>query len=180
VNTYAFVSNNPLNLIDPFGLDGIAAAKWALSQVGKSGYGYFDTSSESRGSLQNLLDSFGWRGRISPKCNKFAWDALANGGDPAGRMPDGRIPSASEWANPKVDIPSYYILPSGSILNPGDVISNGQHMGLYVSLDSGNPGTISAAFPFSAGTGYNGGVVNNDWGFRDGQSYVARRCSCDE
>ncbi len=180
INTYTYVNNNPINLIDPFGLDGIAAAQWARSQVGNSGYGFLDLSSESHGKLQDLLGLFGKSGPGSPKCNKFAWDALANGGDSAGRMLDGRIPSASEWANPKVNIPGYYILPSGSTLNPGDVISDGNHMGIYVPLDSGSPGTVSAAFPFTGGTGYNGGVVNNDWGFRSGQSPVARRCECDK
>jgi RHS repeat-associated protein len=180
LNTYAYVTNSPLNLIDPLGLDGASAAQWALSQVGKPGYGYFDPSPESHGKIQDLLDNFGMRGIRSPKCNKFAWDALANGGDPAGRMPDGRIPSASEWANPKIYIPGYYILPSDSSLKPGDVISDGHHMGLYVPLDSGNPGTVSAAYPFTGGTGINGGVVNNDWGFRDGQNPVVRRCECDK
>jgi hypothetical protein len=161
-------------------LDGIATAQWARSQVGKSGYGYFDPSPESHGKIQDLLGNFGMRGIRSPKCNKFTWDALANGGDPAGRMPDGRIPSASEWANPEINIPGYYVLPSGSSFKPGDVVSDGHHTGLYVPLDSESPGTVSAAYPFTGGTGINGGVVNNDWGFRDGQNPVVRRCECDK
>ena len=163
VSTYAYVVGNPLILIDDVGLDGHSAVTWAHSQIGKPGYGYFDPSEESRGRLQGITG-----GRGSFKCNKFVWDALMAGGDPAGRMGDGRIPSASEWGNPSTSISGYTSLPSDIPLLPGDVIGNGHHVGIYDPTSDGNPLTTSAAAPLTGGTGINGGVVNNDWGFRPG------------
>lgn len=175
INTYTYVTGNPLSYIDPLGLDGKAALKWALQQVGKGDdYSYWSTNSEARGTIRSLLD-----GRPSLKCNKFVWDALSKGGDPAGRMPDGRIPSASEWGDPKVVIPGYTVIPSGTALQDGDVLSDGAHVGLYGPLQSGNSGSVSAAAPLKGGTGLAGGVVHNDWGFRSGQTVTVRRCECD-
>lgn len=180
INTYGYVGGNPLSRTDPRGLDnpgmGPYGQCWsgacgaASGQVGKGGYGYFDPNSEARGRLRSLTG-----GVPSEKCNKFVWDQLENGGAPAGRMPDGRIPSAGEWGNPNSGIPNYSPVPAGTPFAPGDVVSDGGHVGIYAPLADGSPGTVSAAFPFSGGTGMNGGVVNNDWGFRPGQTVTGWR-----
>jgi len=75
-----------------------------------------------------------------------------------------------------VNIPGYYVVPQGEQPQPGDVISNGSHVGIYSPLPDGSPGTVSAAFPFSSwAAGVDGNVVNNDWGFRQGQQVTIRR-----
>jgi RHS repeat-associated protein len=179
-NVYAYVGANPTGWIDSRGLDGVAATQWAHQMIGQPGYGYFDPSEESRGRLND------WTGGIgSFKCNKFVWDALRNGGDPAGRMPGDRIPSASEWGSTKSKIPGYYVVPPGTPLFPGDIISDGHHVGLYdPSGPYSRPKTTSAAAPYWAGgpseAGAQGGVINNDWAFRPGQKTVIHRCNCDK
>ncbi|SHN33134.1 RHS repeat-associated core domain-containing protein [Rhizobacter sp. OV335] len=180
VNTYSYVANNPLSYVDPRGLDNpgmgpygpcwSGVCGWAMEHVGKPGYGYWDPNPEARGRVRE------WTGGIpSEKCNAFVWDATRNGGAPAGRMPDGRIPSASEWGNPSSPISGYAPLPAGSEPAPGDIIGNGSHVGVFSALPDGSPGTVSAAMPYVAGTGVNGGVVNNDWGYRAGQAVVVWR-----
>lgn len=116
------------------------------------------------------------RGYSSPKCNAFVWDALVAGGDPAGRMPDGRIPSAAEWADPSTKISGYYVVPSDFSLQIGDVVALQGHVGLYKPLTDGSPGTISAA---SSGTPPYGEIRHNDFGFREGNAPTIRRCLCD-
>jgi RHS repeat-associated protein len=180
INTYVYVASNPLGNIDPRGLDNpsmgpygpcwTGVCDWARRHVGAPGYGYWDPNNEARGRARQFTG-----GRPSEKCNKFVWDATQNGGEPAGRMPDGRIPSASEWGDPNSKISGYAPLPPGATLEPGDVVGNGSHVGIYSPLPDGSPGTVSAAMPGVAGTGFNGGVVNNDWGFRPGQNIVVWR-----
>ena len=88
-------------------------------------------------------------------------------------MSDGRIPSASEWGNPQSNIPGYVSLPLGLPLIPGDVVGNGEHVALYDPSSSGAPATLSAAAPMTGGTGINGGVVHNDWGYRPDDKLTA-------
>ncbi len=109
-------------------------------------------------------------GAPSLKCNKFVWDATTNGGAPAGRMPGGRIPSAGEWGNPNSGIPGYSPLRPGERPQLGDIVSDGHHVGIYSPLESGAPGTTSAASFFKGN-----GPVHNDWGFRDGQTVTIWR-----
>ena len=59
---------------------------------------------------------------------------------------------------------------------PGDVISDGDHVGIFDPLPGGVPRTTSAAAPMSSwAAGLSGAVVNNDWGFRTGQDTTTRR-----
>jgi len=197
LNLFAYVAANPLVRIDPFGLQpfdngesfihsvaapidwidaeppqnllvcqGNSVCIWAVSNIDNSNYSILAPNSEARGKHIRYL----W-GRLSEKCNKFVWDATVYGGKPPGRMHDGRIPSASEWGNPKSKIAGYIPLPSGAPIVPGDIVGDGRHVGIYVPLSDGSPGTVSAGFPFtSKAAGVLGHVVHNDWGFRPGQT----------
>lgn len=142
--------------------DGVIADQW----------NFLDPHPEARGRVRGQN---GTGGRGALKCNFFVWDALSAGGDAPGRMSDGRVPSASEWADPNVNIPGYSLVPLAMTPQPGDVVANGGHVGLYAPLPDGSPGTISAASLFNGN-----GVVHNDWGFRPGSSYpTVRRADVD-
>ena len=140
-----------------------APAVVAASKVGQPGYYYSDTSNESKGSHQGVL-----RGRFTVKCNVFVWDVLNESGHPAGRMPDGRIPSASEWGNPSSKISGWTVADGPQM---GEVMSNGHHVGIYAPLADGRPGSISAAASMHH-AGLDGGVVHNDWGFRGDEGTI--------
>jgi hypothetical protein len=145
-------------------------ANWAEAHVGHGGYGrWFSTAPDARGLHDDVLATIGWRGVGDPKCNQFVWDALSNAGVPPGRIDGGRIPLAKDWGDPKSKIPGYS--PVNGPLQPGDVVSNGDHVGIYAPLPNGHPGTISAASPFHNG-GALGGVAHNDWGFRGDEGKI--------
>jgi RHS repeat-associated protein len=172
---YNYVLGSPAMGMDIGGLDTPAMGPygpcwsgvcgWAGGKIRKPGYGYFDCNSEARGRMMPYTC-----GAPSLKCNTFVWDAAQGGGAPAGRMPDGRIPSAAEWGNPNSGIPGYSPLPPGERPQLGDIIGDGHHVGIYSPLTSGSPGTTSAASFFKGN-----GPVHNDWGFRDGQSVIIWR-----
>lgn len=138
-------------------------ARWSESKVGRNGYGLFSTAPDARGRLQGQLPDV-FRGRLGPKCNQFVFDALQAGGAPAGRMDGGRIPVAKDWGKPSSKIPGYS--PIVDQPRPGDVVSNGKHVGIFSPLPGGRPGTVSAATLDSASGRPLGRVVHNDWGFR--------------
>lgn len=143
--------------------------EWATTQIKNGKYGYFDNSPEARGDWRNLLPP-GIRGIGTPKCNQFVWDALTAGGVQPGRVDGGRIPITKDWGDPRSKIPGY--APVVGPPRPGDVVSDGGHVGIYSPLKDGRPGTISAASPDTPGAADDGGVVHNDWGFRKGQKPV--------
>jgi hypothetical protein len=139
-------------------------AEWAEAHVGHGGYSkFFDNAPDARGPIDNRLPP-GLRGYVDPKCNQFVWDALTAGGAQPKRMPDGRIPIARDWGDRKSQIGGYAVV-SGPP-RPGDVVSDGDHVGIYAPLPDGRPGTISAASPFTDAGAPFGRVVHNDWGFR--------------
>ena len=84
INTYGYVGGNPVEYIDPLGLNGEQAARWAKWQQFSypNEYQFWDRHSESKGTVTELLN-----GRTAPKCNAFVWDALVYGGDAPPRMP---------------------------------------------------------------------------------------------
>lgn len=141
----------------------------AQAHVGGNGYHLYDTAQDARGRIASAGAAFGIRGVLDPKCNQFVWDALTAVGQQPGRLNAGRIPRAEDWGDPRSKIAGYK--PVQGPLQPGDVISNGHHVGLYAPLAGGRPGTISAATPFH-NAGIAGGVVHNDWGFRGDQGAI--------
>lgn len=171
LNTYAYVDGNPLRFVDPRGLDGKGAAASAISKVGSEDYQWWDPEAAARGRLSSLVG-----GRFSNKCNFFEYEVLTEGGDPPGLMPDGRKPSAGEYADPHKIIPGYpvVVMRPGERPKLGDIVAGNGHVGTYVPLPSGDSGTVSA----SANTQ---SVVHNDWGFRPNQDFspTIRRCECD-
>jgi hypothetical protein len=116
-------------------------------------------------SLDNFLPN-------NPKCNKFVYDVTTLAGASPG-LPNqpsnwdwiqgargGRPPLASQWADPNYVIPGWTVVASPE---PGDVASSGKHVGIvYI-----NGLTISATL--------RGGVVKNEFGFREGENIVFRR-----
>lgn len=138
--------------------------RWAQAHVGRGGYGkWLDVALDARGPVADWGAVIRRRGMLDPKCNQFVWDALTGAHKQPGRIDGGRIPRAKDWGDPQSQIPGY--APITGPLQPGDVVSNGDHVGIYAPLPNGAPGTISAASPFHNG-GLLGGVVHNDWGFR--------------
>jgi RHS repeat-associated protein len=174
-SVYGYAGQSPVMRVDPTGLDTPAMGPYGPCYSGLCGsaqkllkspnYSYFSCNSEARGRLRSLIC-----GAPSLKCNKFVWDAANGARAPAGRMPDGRIPSASEWGNPSTPIPNFSPIPSGENPQPGDIVGDGHHVGVFSPLESGAPGTTSAASFFRGN-----GPVHNDWGFRDGQNVTIWR-----
>ncbi|NJS14205.1 MAG: hypothetical protein HC788_05760 [Sphingopyxis sp.] len=179
---YAYAGGNPLVFNDFTGLDTPAMGPYGPCYSGVCGgaykllkspkYDFLDCNSEARGRIRSFTC-----GAPSLKCNKFVWDAASGANKSPGRMPDGRIPSASEWGNRSTPIGGYYPLPSGEQPQPGDIVGDGQHVGIFSPLTgqngpNGSPGTISSrsSLPFGGDS-----VVHNDWGFRPGQSPVIWR-----
>lgn len=137
---------------------------WAASRVGKPGYNRVANAPDARGPLDNKFPLW-LRGRGDPKCNQFVWDALTAAGVQPPRVDGGRILVAREWGDPKSDIPGYTLVTGAP--QPGDVVSDGDHVAIYSPLANGKPGTISAAT--RSRSSVLGGVVHNDWGFRSSQ-----------
>jgi hypothetical protein len=145
--------------------------RWAQDEVGSGRYNRASPAQDARGRVENSLPTM-LKGIVDPKCNQFVYDALAAGGAPPGRLDGGRIPIAHDWGDPQSKIAGY--APVSGAPQAGDVVSNGEHVGIYAPLPNGRPGTISAASPdwpvlFHGSGGVAGGVVHNDWGFRPGQ-----------
>ena len=101
------------------------------------------------------------------KCNLFAHDVIKESGiDPPrtagyGIFHEKWPTSAQQWGDPKYSLEDW----GWKVVDtpqPGDIISDGGH----VAIVSGDRTSISAAET---------AVVENDWGFRDGQKIVIRR-----
>lgn len=162
VNLFSYVGGNPVNFVDPWGLSSTDVVSWANQQISSHAYSLWSPNSEVRGGRGTL---FG--GRFSPKCNIFVYDALQAGNCETGRVDGGRVPRATEWANPNFNIPGCSVV---STPEPGDVVAYGGHVGIYYPYTTQLKGTISAASPSP--------VVWSNWGFCAGQSPTFRRCKC--
>jgi len=163
VNFYAFVENNPINILDPNGLCPCGKP----SDVVKAARS--DKSDWSMGANRTDLNSGFGSGTY--KCNLFAdkqyEDAgyhLPNiGGSALSRLLERYPPGAGSLSDRGYDVPGWPVISSSP--RPGDLIAEHGHVGIV----TGRRSSISAS---------PGGKVENDWGFRDGQSPVIRRCTC--
>lgn len=167
------------------------AVNFAQSHLGDglwSSYGMMGSNDEVGGQDGRLLHGVG-----APKCNFLVHDAYESAGA-APSLPDGSIPRTADWFKPGTKIVSndgrsFEVVQQAedglldqSQLQPGDIITNGHHMGIYAPGPDGQ--TISAATPnpnnFLPGDRdhpWMGGVTRNDWAFRkgNGDHIVVRR-----
>ncbi|MFO0475920.1 MAG: RHS repeat-associated core domain-containing protein [Alphaproteobacteria bacterium] len=181
MNLYGYVYGDPVNFVDPFGRNGQRAHAWAKKRIGSTDYQYRDPHPKVLGGRGAI---FG--GRWTPKCNVFVADALEKGGDPVLSVNgEKRAPVAREWGDPTSRIEGYRPLTPGEELKPGDVVSDGTHVGLYAPQDDGADATISAPTLMPQVEGPSGdAVTQNDWGFReenqDRKKVTVWRCVCDD
>ena len=121
----------------------LGAVNFAIKHVGDgafSSYGLGGTNSEAGGWRgQNLQ---GWS---DPKCNIFVFDAYASAGA-APELANGTMPLAANWYNTSTPISasnggSFEVVATGDLskidlhqLQPGDIVSNGSHVGIYAPI----------------------------------------------
>jgi hypothetical protein len=136
------------------------AADWAKGQVGSTDYQVWDKNDKTGGGRSGL--PWGMGGVFAPKCNVFVGDAFGKAGIQVGNPVDNgaSYPGTKEWADPKTQIPGFRVLDPNDKLQPGDVMTNGHHVGIYAPGPNGEDMTVSAA------VGKNNAVVHNTWGFR--------------
>ena len=160
INLYAFVTNDPVDFLDPLGLAGFGELRMAEAHMGEVNQSALDGMLQSairrvrshEWDFTSKYTNFGHVfGRVN-KCNLFVW-AMAQENDAfvmtnffKGRYP----PLAAHIGDSNTPIPGW-IITNRPI--PGAIMSDGFHVGIVVGSNS----TISA-------TGM--GVVSNNWGFR--------------
>lgn len=148
-----------------------AAVDWAKSQIGSTDYQIRDASEKIGGDWRPLLP-WGLGGVAAPKCNIFIGDAFAK----AGIQVDNPVsngapyPGAKEWGDTKVEIPGFRVLGRNEKLQPGDIMTDSHHVGIYTPGRNGEDMTISAA-AWDKGDA----VVHNDWGFRGNEGPMTVR-----
>ena len=121
----------------------LRAVNFAISQVGDgpfSKYGLSGLNNEAGGFRGEYLG--GW---TDPKCNILVYDSYAAAGA-APMLANGGIPLASNWYNQSTTITAsgggyYEVVFSGNLsqinlnqLQPGDIVSNGEHVGIYAPI----------------------------------------------
>ena len=166
-----------------------------IGLTGSKAYHYLNPNKNVGGRSGKYIE-----GVIAAKCNIFVGDLFQGVGVDV-RDPNNRdvYLTTSVWGNRKVNIPGFQVLGPKDKLKRGDVISNGQHVGIYAPGPNGEPLTVSAAtshFPTPELTyDLNGSlwekayaaqgpavfpkfgpneVVHNDWGFRGDEGDLVR------
>ncbi|MGC2741861.1 MAG: RHS repeat-associated core domain-containing protein [Candidatus Angelobacter sp.] len=169
LNLYSYALNNPLSNVD---LDGHETAaekekKIAAAAAAQKGSDAYDIKKTNISNLQIFKNG-------SDKCNEFVSDTVKSA-DGTRPVVDGtgKIPTAAQFADPKVKITGLSAPDSMSNSKPGDVIAQDHgpnpntgneegHVGIVVSLPhDGQPGQTA-----SANANEGGKVTVNDWGFR--------------
>jgi uncharacterized protein RhaS with RHS repeats len=119
VNFFTYVDGNPINLIDPFGLEEGSPANLArralIDRIARSYNGSHAWDFNVR---KDNFPAGSW------KCNKFVCDVTSEAGAPVIFTPrggGGRCPLAREIASPTVRIPNWRVLALGEAPQPGDV-----------------------------------------------------------
>jgi RHS repeat-associated protein len=169
LNLYAYALNNPLKNVDPDGHETQEQKqkKIAAAATAQNGSHAYDTKKTNISNMQIF-----WKG--SDKCNEFVSDTVksADGTRPVVEE-TGKIPTAAQFADPKVKITGLSAPESMSNAKPGDVIAQDHgpnpktgneegHVGIVVSLPhDGQPGQTA-----SANANEGGKVTVNNWGFR--------------
>jgi len=175
LNLYTYVGNDPTDLVDSNGETPEEAGQWgkniARNRLGHSdrrdGYETFSTNASVQGFWGGTIrGGFG-----APKCNIFVYDALKAGGVAPGLI-GGAPPRAKDWGNPNTEIGNYRVLQPGEKLHSGDVITNGDHVGIYTP-QTNRDGTTTDLTTSAASANLNipgvpqeGGPVTNNWAFR--------------
>ena len=110
-----------------------------------------------------------FNGFATPKCNIFVYDAL-RASQIAPPLMDGNVPRAQDWADPQ-RVAGYRVVGRNEPLRPGDIISNGDHVGIYTPMRVEGRWVAQTTSAATLNTGHGnpvlGGPVTNDWGFRD-------------
>jgi RHS repeat-associated protein len=118
LNFYSYVRNSPVMWVDPFGLEeGSASNLHKRNNIDSLARSYDGSTT------WNFYKRKAPFPANSNKCNLFVYDVTTEGGaEPRvpGR-PKWPMPTASEWANPKVKIPNWRMLGDGETPQPGDV-----------------------------------------------------------
>lgn len=142
------------------------ALQWATRLVNNEDYQYRDPHGSVGGWKGERIGGIG-----TPKCNVFVGDAYAAAGISLRDPSNPKVYLTTKaWSNPKSQIAGFRTLKPGEQPQPGDIVSDSGHMGLFVPGPRGENRTISAASPEKGDK-----VVHNDWGFRAGQKVVIWR-----
>jgi len=181
LNRYAFVTGQPVNFIDPFGLEGMygLSVGYDMGRLNRCSCGNVDdllanARSETPRDWKLLSDRSDLHYAFISgefKCNLFVDLMFEKSGYTLPNIGGGWLarffsiypPGAANSSDPKYKIPDWPVISDEP--KPGDFAAQEGHMGIVTKKGI----TISAS---------PNGVVENNWGFRDNQpDTIFRRCS---
>jgi RHS repeat-associated protein len=166
LNLYSYVLNNPLSRVDADGHDDKTPEKIVAAAIASKDSQSYDINRPNISNGQVFRPG-------SDKCNEYVSDTVKSADGVRPVVQDtGKIPTAAQFADPKVTITGLSDPKPMSEAKPGDVLAQnhganangGQdgHVGIIVALPhDGQPGQTA-----SANANQGGKVTINDWGFR--------------